>query len=222
MRASTRAYRELLDEIVRGDLPPGTVLAELDLAERLGMSRTPVREALSRLVADGLVVAVGGRGLVVAAMDIDAVRELYELREALETQAARLAARRCQPEVFAALADEFARIPDTIDTADPERVSYYDLIARFDAAIDAAIDNDFLLAALRSARTHAARVRRAAKHNPARLIAAAAEHATIARAIAAHDADLAVHATCLHLHNSLENVLASAAAGDDTTVPPRH
>lgn len=215
MRASTRAYRELLDEIIRGDLPPGAVLAEVDLADRLGMSRTPVREALSRLVADGLVVAVGGRGLEVAAMDLEDVRSLYELREALESQAARLAARRARPEVFAALAEEFAAMPATLDSADtddPDRTAYYELIARFDAAIDEAIGNDFLLSALRSARTHAARVRRAAQSNPARLIAAAGEHALIARAIASGDADLAVHATCIHLHNSLANALAAAAA----------
>lgn len=210
-RASERAYRALREEIVRWELAPGTVLAEVELAERLQMSRTPVREALARLVADGLAVAVGGRGLEVAPMDLDDVRELYEVRQALETQAARLAARRGDQRVFAELAGELGVVPGTLGDADPDREAYYALVARFDAALDASVRNDYLVAALGSVRTHLARIRRVAKDNPDRLAAAAAEHRTIAAAIAAGDGDLAAHATHVHLHNSLENVLATAA-----------
>ncbi len=216
MRASDRAYRLLRDEIVRWELAPGAVLAEVELADRLGMSRTPVREALARLVADGLVVAVGGRGLEVASMDLGDVTALYELRQALESQAARLAARRGDPEVFAELAAAFAAVPADLGRSDlawsdPNRDAYYALVARFDAAIDAAIANDYLVGALDGIRTHLARVRRAAQDNPARLAAAAAEHRTIAAAIAVGDGDLAAHSTHVHLHNSLENALATSA-----------
>lgn len=199
-RASERAYRTLRDEIVRWELLPGTALGEIELSERLGMSRTPVREALARLAADGLVVAVGGRGLAVAPMDLDRVHALYEVRQALEAQAARLAARRGDPAVFAALADELAAAPT-------ERTAYYDLVARLDAAIDAAAANDYLATALAAVRTHLERIRRIAQDDPARLAAAAAEHRTIASAIAAGDADLAAHATHVHLHHSLDNVV---------------
>src|SRR5918998_2449231 len=208
-RASDRAYRALREEIVRWELSPGTVLAEVELAERLQMSRTPVREALGRLVADGLAVAVGGRRLEVAPMELDDVRELYEVRQALEAQASRLAARRGDHRVFAQLAADLAVVPGTLDDADPGREAYYALVARFDAALDAAVRNDYLVAALASVRTHLARIRRMAKDNPGRLAAAAAEHRTIAAAIASGDGDLAAHATHVHLHNSLENVLAT-------------
>ncbi|PZR52066.1 GntR family transcriptional regulator [Xylanimonas oleitrophica] len=216
-RASERAYRALRDEIVRWELAPGTVLAEVELAARLGMSRTPVREALARLVSDGLAVAVGGRGLAVAPMDLDQVRDVYEVRQALETHAARLAARRGDPGVFAALADELAATTTSAD-ADPGHVAYYDLVARLDAAVDAAAGNPYLAAALAPVRTHLARIRRAAQHDPARLAAAAVEHRTIAAAIAAGDADLAAHATHVHLHHSLQHAVANVAR--TTQEPP--
>ena len=77
MRASDRAYAALRDEILEWRLQPGTVLAEVEQAARLGISRTPLREALARLSADGLVEALPGRGLVVTAASFDSVAELF-------------------------------------------------------------------------------------------------------------------------------------------------
>jgi DNA-binding GntR family transcriptional regulator len=150
-------------------------------------------------------------------MDVDDMRSLYELREALESQAARLAARRGDSRIFAAIAEELADVQATIDPDDPERHAYYAVVDRFDAAIDTAVRNDYLITALVSVRTHMARIRRAAKDNPVRLAAAAAEHRTIAAAIAAGDSDLAAHATHVHLHNSLENVLATVVLNPEET-----
>ena len=201
MRASERAYVTLLDEIQTGALPPGTVLAEVEQSTRLGVSRTPLREALRRLASDGLVAQASPRVTVVAAIDVDDIRDLFEVRRALETEAARLAAQRGDGRVFRALATELS----TVDTGDAD--AYYALIARIDAAIDDAIDNAYLAAALRSVRTHLVRVRRMARDNPLRLSASAREHELIARAIGAGDADLAAHATHVHLHNALTTIL---------------
>ncbi|WP_457099450.1 GntR family transcriptional regulator [Microbacterium sp. P5_E9] len=219
MRASDRAYDTLLDEIQSGNLAPGTVLGEVEQAMRLGVSRTPLREAIGRLAADGLVVQQSPRVTVVSDVDADDIRELFEARRALEETVARLAAERGDPATFAALAAEFtAEILDG-DTATDE---YYDLIARFDATLDAAVANDYLTAALRTIRTHLVRVRRLARDNPGRLAASVAEHRLIASAIAARDADLAAHATHVHLHNALTNILDSvegapaAATGTNT------
>lgn len=206
MKASDRAYATLLDEIQRGILPPGTVLGEVEQAVRLGVSRTPLREALGRLSADGLVAQQSPRITVVTDVDADDIRELFELRRALEETAARLAAQRGDAAAFAALAAEFDRASLT---GRPGQDSYYALIARFDAELDLAVENDYLAAALRSIRTHLVRVRRLARDNPARLEASVAEHRLIAAAIGARDADLAAHATHVHLHNALESILAS-------------
>jgi DNA-binding GntR family transcriptional regulator len=207
----------LRSEILGWHLEPGTVMAEVEQAERLGMSRTPVREALARLSADGLVVALAGRGLIVADLSIDHIRELFELREALEVTAAKLAAKRGSKDVFRVLERELEGVAELVASNDPERNAYYDLVARFDAAVDEAVGNSYLSAALANVRTHLARVRRLAKDNPERLLAAAAEHLLIVRAIIAGDAELAANATHIHLHHSLGNVLASAAASLERT-----
>jgi len=208
MRASDRAYAALLDEIQSGILAPGAVLAEVEQAARLGVSRTPLREALGRLAADGLVVQQSPRVTVVSAIDVDDIRELFEVRRALEETAARLAAERGDPAAFAALAEEFAAAAPA-DEAD----AYYALIARFDAQLDAAVANDYLTAALRTVRTHLVRVRRLARDRPERLRESAAEHRLIATAIAARDGELAAHATHVHLHNALVGILDSIPEG---------
>jgi DNA-binding GntR family transcriptional regulator len=204
--ASDRAYADLLDGIQSGALPAGFVLGEVEQAARLGISRTPMREALRRLAADGLVVQQSPRVTVVADLDVDDIRALFEIRRALEETSARLAAARGDAGLFAALADEFAHV----DLAAGEgRDAYYALIARFDTALDAAVDNDYIASALRTVRTHLVRVRRMARDKPARLAASAAEHHTIARALADRDGDLAAHATHVHLHNALTGILDS-------------
>lgn len=206
VRASDRAYRTLLEQIQSGQLPPGAVLGEVDQAARLGVSRTPLREALSRLAADGLVAQQSARVTVVTDVDLDDIRSLFELRRALEEGAARLAAARGDSAAFAVLADEFAR--SSISGAHG-RDAYYALIARFDAQVDASVGNEYLTSALRTVRTHLVRVRRLARDIPERLAASVAEHRLIAAAISARDADLAAHATHVHLHNALTTILAS-------------
>ncbi|WP_194398719.1 GntR family transcriptional regulator [Microbacterium atlanticum] len=206
MRASDRAYATLLDEIQSGRLRPGAVLGEVEQAARLGVSRTPLREALGRLAADGLVAQQSPRVTVVTAIDAGDIREIFEVRRALEESAARLAAQRGDAGSFADLARDFAGV----DLAGGDGTdAYYGLIARFDLALDAAVANDYLTAALRTVRTHLVRVRRLARDNPGRLAASVSEHRLIAAAIAAGDADLAAHATHVHLHNALTNILDS-------------
>jgi DNA-binding GntR family transcriptional regulator len=209
MKASDRAYRAILDEILEGTLAPGAVLAEVEQSTRLGVSRTPVREALSRLVADGLVEPLAGRGLIVTEVSLDNIVELYELREALEEQAARLAAQRGKGAAFVALATAFEDAPRFIDGGQEGLRLYYDLNRQFDEAIDDAIGNPYLVGALRNVRTHLARVRRIARDNPERLREAAKETQLILEAIIAGDAALAAHATHIHLHRSLTNIRAS-------------
>jgi len=205
-RASDRAYLTLRDEIVEWELRPGSVLGEVEQSTRLGVSRTPLREALARLVADGLVSSQSGRGLVVTNLSLASIREIFEVRQALEEQAARLAARRGDTAVFDQLEREFAAVNELLEHDDPARHAYYGLVARLDDAIDDAVDNTYLTAALATLRTHLVRVRRLAVDDPARLSAAAAEHLLIVQAIAARDAELAAHATQVHLHQALRNI----------------
>ncbi|WP_066285854.1 GntR family transcriptional regulator [Arthrobacter sp. B6] len=209
LRASDRAYAALRDDIVEWRLRPGTLLAEVEQSERLGVSRTPLREALGRLTAEGLTTAAGGRGVMVTGISLEDIDKLFELRETLEGRAAELAAERGNPEDFAHLHRELLAAPALISGDDPARHDYYALVARLDEAIDSAVSNTYLAQAMGGLRVHLVRVRRLAANDAVRLSAAAVEHAAIAEAIAARNPRLAQAATTVHLHRSLSHIKAT-------------
>lgn len=207
MKASDRVHVALRTEIIEWHLAPGTTLSEVEQAERLGVSRTPVREAFSRLMAEGLVEPSRGRGVVVTAVSVENVRALFELRIALDTQAAALAAAKGPGEEFLRLASRLDEAAQGLSTDDADRSGYYRLIDDMDALIDAAAQNAYLTAAQRQLRVHLERVRKLSKGNDDRLVAAAHEHAHIARAIAEGDAELTQAATRVHLSHALRSIL---------------
>ncbi len=88
------AYRRIRDLVLSGELAPGARLGQVELAERFGISRTPVREALRRLAGEGLVDQISNRGFRVADLGLDAVLRRLEVRALLEPGIARLAAER--------------------------------------------------------------------------------------------------------------------------------
>jgi DNA-binding GntR family transcriptional regulator len=110
-----QAYKAILDEICQGALAPGTHLVQEQLAERLGVSRQPIQQAMVLLKSDGLVQELGARGLYVAPLDVEAMRQHYEIRGALDMLAARLGAERagCSSEI----SEEIARRGQAIMTA---------------------------------------------------------------------------------------------------------
>jgi DNA-binding GntR family transcriptional regulator len=86
------AYEQLIDILIRGELRPGDVITERKMGERLNASRTPVREALGRLEAEGLVFKQANRGVTVSPFSAEAFIEILNVRQLLEGEAARLAA----------------------------------------------------------------------------------------------------------------------------------
>src|SRR5690554_5257325 len=115
---SEQAYRYIVDAIKQGTLPPGTRIREVDLAERTGLSRTPVREALNRLQLEGLVANDPGRGTIITELDHSMVNELYAMREVLEGTAAGLAARHASEVEIAFLREineRDAQLTETLD-----------------------------------------------------------------------------------------------------------
>ena len=115
---SEQAYFRLRELIVTLALPPGSVVNERELMERLGLGRTPIREALRRLAREQLVEVYPRRGILVAPVDVRDLAELTEARLALEGLAARLAARRATTddlEETAALLGELERAADRHD-----------------------------------------------------------------------------------------------------------
>jgi DNA-binding GntR family transcriptional regulator len=219
--ASDRAYETLRDDILNWRIAPGTALSETELALRLGISRTPLRSALARLALEGLVDTSRGRTGVVPDVSAESIAQQFEVREALELQSARLAARRRDPATFHELVDSFARASETL--ADGGTDAYYAVVARFDAAMDDAVGNPAMRAALASVRIHLVRARRLGHDNPERLLRAAAEHRLICEAVRDGDAELAASATAVHLRGSLTTITATlrarAAVGELTENP---
>jgi DNA-binding GntR family transcriptional regulator len=92
-----RAYREVRDAILAGKLPPGRMLSVPELAQQMGISRSPVREGVQRLIHDGLATHVPHRGAEVSRFEPSRLQDLYVVRELLEGVAARLATERLDP-----------------------------------------------------------------------------------------------------------------------------
>lgn len=103
MKAVDKAYRAIRSNILSRQYPPGSHLKEEELAEDIGVSRTPVREALRRLNSEHLVRFVANQGATVATWSLDDVDQIFSLRSLLEGHAARLAAGRINDEQIAAL-----------------------------------------------------------------------------------------------------------------------
>lgn len=205
-RRSEPAYQQLKAEILDWHLLPGTRLEATALADRLGVPIHEIEEALGRLIHAGLVDAHEA-GISVAGFDTENVVELFELREALEVQVARLAARRHDPARFQSLRAEIVDVlyrERARDDADVE--AFYGIVDRLDAAIDDAVANPFLISSLAPLRAHLLRARRVNQARE-RIQRALAEQLVIVDAILEHDEVLAMQATAVHLRASLVNLL---------------
>jgi DNA-binding GntR family transcriptional regulator len=208
---SQRAYEQLRDEIVQWELQPGAHLNEVRLAQRLSVSRTPLREAVQRLARDGLVTITPGRGALVAQLALQDVVHLFQMREALEPYAARLCARNSDRGEFGELRAAFEDQRDVFEKGLPRQgdyAEYYALIKRMDTAIDEGSGNPYLRESVQRLRTHLQRLRQIAKRRPPRMQQTVLEHLAICAAIHDGDETAAAQANALHINNSLHNILA--------------
>ena len=109
------AYRTLRDDILAGRIGPADRLTEVTVAERLGISRTPVREAVKRLIIEGFLIREKGQGLRITTLDPDEVQQIFRIRLMLEGYAARRAAERASPQEAA----ELQRLADLMSARTP-------------------------------------------------------------------------------------------------------
>jgi DNA-binding GntR family transcriptional regulator len=192
-------FRSLCEALQAGAYRAGDRLREEEVAQRLNVSRTPVREALGRLAARGCVQPARGRGFIVRSLDISEVLELYAMREILEGAAARLAAEHAsRPEIDALTDIEQAFTEATGDAAEMARLNrgFHDAIGR--AARNRYLDNasgelqDWI--ALLGPTTFSVTGRPATSHR---------EHQAIINAIAARDGDKAETLARAHIREAL-------------------
>lgn len=195
--AAEFAYATLRGQIMDGQLPPGQRMREQELSERLRVSRTPVREALSRLTADGLLVLQPRSGLAVAELDDAGVIELYETREALEGTAASLAARYANPRDIAAL----RAILETEAVAPENPVLQARHNRTFHAAVLAAAHNRFLLKSLQALHDALSLLGPTTLASPGRRAQAQAEHRRVLDAIERRDSAAAATEMRAHIRH---------------------
>lgn len=194
------AYEALRALVLDGSLGPGTPVREEAVAARLGVSRTPVRDALQRLVADGLLVRAGARGLVVAELDQQQIVELHAMREVLEALAARLAARHVSEPEIVALRDLVRRQRECLD--DP--VLSTRLNNQFHRAVAQAARNRYLWAELKTL-VELGSLMPGVDDVPAwRREAAVDEHERVVNAIERRDAEEAAATAAAHVRATCE------------------
>lgn len=206
------AYRRLLDDIRRGDLAPGTRLRETDLADRLGISRTPVREAIRMLEQDGLVIHLPRQGATVRRMEYAELIELYEMRAVLEGTAARLAARGASEVELTELVllnDRMAATPDPHLARDLNR--------QFHQALLAAARNRFLSRSIQGLQKTMLLLGPTTLTAPDRAAEAVTEHARVLTALQARDGAEAEARMRAHLEGALRTRMRGFRAGDAVT-----
>jgi DNA-binding GntR family transcriptional regulator len=188
-----KAYHAIRELIVSLELAPGAVIDERGLIERLGIGRTPVREALRRLAQERLVEVYPRRGMFVTGVDVRELARLSEVRAVLEPEAARLAAERATDADRA----QFAELIDELDA--PE--SPIDLDERIHRAVYRAAHNDMLEGTLEQYYVLALRIWMMALDRAHELDEAVQEHRALLEAIHDGDAERAVKTMRAHVQN---------------------
>jgi DNA-binding GntR family transcriptional regulator len=200
------AYFLVLEAIDQGDYRPGDRLVESELAERFGVSRTPIREALQRLETQG-VLARDGRSLMVSSLDHNQLGELYAVRAELEGLAARLAAQHAAPEEIRVLWDMIRRDHEIVSR--PEILSRSN--KRFHRQIHLASHNRYLVAQLEMVHRSMVLLATTSLAAEGRGAKALEEHGEIVRAIEARDGAAADAAIRSHISRAFETRLMADA-----------
>ncbi|MEU6355592.1 GntR family transcriptional regulator [Streptomyces sp. NPDC047072] len=196
-----RVLATLRQDIIAGRLRPGDRLVERELADRLGVSRVPVREAIRGLVAEGFVHFETPRRTVVRRLTPNDVKELFELREALEVYAAGLAAARATPQDLAEVQELLDQAAAATEAADAETIT--DVNSRLHDSIVAMARNSLLIEALEPV---AGRLRWLTRRNEewGQLLV---EHRELYEAIASGDPERARTHALTHVRTNYESTV---------------
>lgn len=211
------AYSNLRAAIHSGRFRAGDRMREVEIADMLGISRTPVRDALKRLEADGLLVAAPRRGLVVAELDQQQVTELYAVRDVLEGLAARLAAQHASPAEIAAMQDLLQRQARSHEDDLPALARlnrlFHDIVYR-------AARNRYLVEVLDSFESSLALLPGTTYIAPGRAASAMKEHAEMVEAIERRD-PAGAEALARHHVRSAERIRVRMISGGIDHSEPR-
>lgn len=207
-----RATQLLREQILNGQFEPGERLNELAISEHLQISRSPIREALQSLAGQGLVRVIPGRGAFVMELDVATIQELGEVRIALETHAARLAAESASATALDSLESllEVAGTSVRNDRSYPADRDFHGAVLRLTG-------NQQLSQYYEEVNTRLVLARARSGNVPSRAAEAFREHQVILAALRNGATERAADAMEQHLRNAISNILEVVGARDDTS-----
>jgi DNA-binding GntR family transcriptional regulator len=192
-------YQRLKESIIRGEISPGSKLVETQISQKLGVSRTPLREAISRLGQEGLLEVIPRHGTFVRKQSVNEILETLEIREALEGLAARLAARHATPDIIQKMKDCFSGFsPKNVEESIKD---YAQQNVRFHHLVIQASQNRRLIGIIRNLFDQMDMVRLHTIVLPGRAKKSLAEHREIIRLIDKKKGELAEKQLRLHIRD---------------------
>jgi DNA-binding GntR family transcriptional regulator len=201
-----RVYERLRDEIVSGELAADTALVQEQVAERLGVSRTPVRDALNRLAHENLVTWLPGNGYIVNALQPDDIAEVYQVRQSLETLALRLA---CGHHNQAQLTRLAATIED-MTAADPaDAATQFELNRTFHMSLVEPCGNALLLRLIDTLWNHPVnrRITRSYVHDAGNVALMVSEHEALLDAARTGNEERLISLATQHMYTGYQETL---------------
>ena len=205
-----KPLREVVSETLRqairdGIFKPGERLMEIPLSEELGVSRTPIREAIRKLELEGFVIMIPRRGTYVADISLKDISQVFEIRSALEELAGALAAERITAEEVEYLERMLVEIGTYIEKKDMDRIVEADV--NFHEVLYKASRNERLVEIIHNLREQTLRFRTVSMNQPGRLAKTWEEHRLLVEAIADRDANKARKIARLHMEHSEQALL---------------
>ena len=197
-------FNTLREAILKGDLKPGERLMELQLASKLGVSRTPIREAIRMLEQEGLAVTTPRKGAEVAKMTLKDMEDVLEIRDALDELAVRIACQKISDEQLRQLEDMKELFEKSTQTGNVKKIAEADVT--FHDVIYEATGNPKLVTLLNNLREQVYRYRVEYIKDPKNYPTLIAEHEAILESLKNRDVKNAVEAMHVHVANQAEAV----------------
>lgn len=198
-------FNTLRQAILRGELKPGERLMEIQLANKLGVSRTPIREAIRKLELEGLVLMIPRKGAEVADIKEKNLRDVLEVRSALETLSVRLACERITDEQIKELKRAAKEFKFTLKSGDITKIAEADV--KFHDVIYEATENKKLIQLLNNLREQMYRYRVEYLKNETAHAKLLKEHEEIISKIEKRETQAAIASVCQHIDNQVEAVV---------------
>ena len=204
---TNRVYKTIREKILNGEHADGEKLCELTLTKELGVSRTPIREAICQLELEGLVTLVPNKGAVVNAVSAQNIKDIYSIRALIEGLAAKWAAERITKEELEAIEEAIELMKIYTERNDVERLVRID--SRFHTLIFHASKSRPLINILDPLHQYVLAGRKMSFQKPGRTAKASKEHEEIYKAILGRDSELAESLTIKHIKNAEKNLVES-------------